>query len=91
MSFWVPRASKMDTTSDLADIAKTNENCLFLFFVLEGWRRANAVTGSLEELLAELLGGWMADGWLADGLVAAGWFAGRPQGHQDPEDMVRRW
>ena len=38
--------------------------------------------GSLEELLAELLAGWMATGWLADGLVAAGWLAGRPQGPQ---------
>ncbi len=37
MSFWVPRASKMDTTSDLADIAKTYENLRF-FVVLEGWR-----------------------------------------------------
>ena len=30
-------------------------------------------------------------GWLAGGLVAAGWFAGRRQGPQDPEDMVRGW
>ena len=33
--------------------------------------------GSLEELLAELLAGWMAAGWLADGLGAAGWEACR--------------
>ena len=39
--------------------------------------------GSLEELLAELLTGWMAAGWLADGLVAAGCLAGMPQGHQE--------
>ena len=33
----VPRTSKMDTTNDLADIAKTDENNWFLL-VLEGWR-----------------------------------------------------
>ena len=56
-----------------------------MFFV--GFGGLEADFGSLE-YLAELLGGWMADGWLADGLVAAGWFAGRPQGPQDPEHMV---
>ena len=45
--------------------------------------------GSLDELLAELLAGWMAAGWLADGLVAADWLAGSPQGPQDPVLMVR--
>ena len=39
--------------------------------------------------MAELLAGWMAAGWLAEGLLAAGWFAGRPQGPQDPEHQVR--
>ena len=29
VSFWVPWASKIDTTSDVADIAKTCENLLF--------------------------------------------------------------
>ena len=56
---------------------------------MEGWRLANAVTGSLEDLLAELLAGWMTDGWLAERLVAAGWLAGRPRGPQDPALMVR--
>ena len=51
MSFWLPRASKMHSTSDRADIAKTYEHCWFLL---------DAHFGSLEELLAELLAGWMA-------------------------------
>ena len=46
----------MDTASDLADIAKTNGHFCF-FMVLEG---LEADFGSLEELLAELLAGWMA-------------------------------
>jgi hypothetical protein len=44
--------------------------------------------GSLKNLLAELLTGWMAAGWLAEGLLAAGWVAGRPMGTQDPVLMV---
>ena len=62
----------MDTTSDLADIVKPYA----VVFVCFG--RLEVDFGSLEELLAELLAGWMAAGWLADGLVAAGWLAGRP-------------
>ena len=76
MSFWVPWASKFDTTSDLADIAKTYEN----LWLLHGFGGLEADIGSLEELLAELLAGWMAAGWLAGGLAAAGWEACRPQG-----------
>ncbi len=76
MSFWVPRASKMDAMSDLADITKTfGKNMVF-----DGLGGLEAEFGSLEELLAGLLAGWMETGWLADGLVAAGWLAGRPQG-----------
>ena len=56
MSFWVPRASKMYTTSDLVDIAKFFEH--LCFFV--GFGGLEADFGSLEKLLAELLAGWMA-------------------------------
>ena len=59
-------------------------------FVFAGFGRLEADFGSLEKLLAELLAGWMA-AVLADGLVAAGWLAGRPQGPQDPDHVVRWW
>ena len=82
MSFWVPRAPKIQTPSHQADIAKTYENLWFLL-ILEGWRLDNAHFGSLGELLAWVLAAWMAAGWLAGGLGAAGWLAGRPQGPQE--------
>ena len=59
--------------------------------VFIGFAKLGAEFGSLDELLAELLAVSMAAGCLADGLIAAGWFAGRPQGPQDPEHQVRRW
>ena len=77
MSFWVPQASKMDTMSDLADIAKTYDNLWYLM-VLEGWRLT----------LEAWRSSWLSS-WLADGLVAAGWLAGRPRGPQDPVLVVR--
>ncbi len=83
MSFWVPRAAKIQTPSHQADIAKTYENLCFLL-ILEGWRLDNGHFGSLEGLWAWLLAGWMAAGWLAGGLAAAGWLAVMPQGPQDP-------
>ena len=55
--------------------------------VFDGFGGLEADIGSLEELLAELLAGWMAAGWLAGGLAAAGWEACRPQGPQDSEKM----
>ena len=83
MSFWVPRAAKIQTPSHQADIAKTDENQWFSL-ILEGWRLDNAHFGSLGELLARRLAAWMAAGWLVDGLPGAGWLTGRPQGPQDP-------
>ena len=77
----MPQAAKIQTPSHQADIAKTYENLLFLL-ILEGWRLDNAHFGSLGELLAGFLAGWMAAGWLVGGLGAASWLAGRPQAPQ---------
>ena len=68
MLFWVPRAAKIDTTSDLADIAKTYENLLFLM-VWEGWRLTlEAWRGSW---LWCWLAGWRLAGWLIVWLLLA--------------------
>jgi len=75
----VPWASKIDTTSDLADIAKTYENLWFLM-VLEGWRLTLEAWRS--SWLSCWLAGWQLAGWLAGWLL----LAGRLAGHRDPQD-----
>ena len=67
VSFWLPRASKMHATSEQADIGNTYENLRFLL-IFEGWRLANAVSGSLWKL-----GGALG---LAVGFLDGSWLAG---------------
>ena len=54
--------------------------------VFDGFGGFEAHFGSLEELLAELLTGWMAAGWLTGWLLLAGWLAG----HRDPRIQSTR-
>ena len=75
----MPWASKIDTTSDLADIAKTYEHLWFLM-VLEGWRLTLEAWRS--SWLSCWLAGWQLAGWLAGWLL----LAGRLAGHRDPQD-----
>ena len=90
VSLWKPWASKMDATSDKADIAKTIENHMFLMFleswrvILEAWRSSG---------FCFWYTGWHLAGWLEGRLVVAGagWeaggLAGRLAGHGDPHEL----
>ena len=64
----------MDAAGHQADSLKTYENNVFSLF-FEGWRLVSAHFGSLGELLAWLLAGWMA---------GCCWLAGWLGGHRDP-------
>ena len=74
MSFWVPRASKMGTWRDLADIAKTLKNLIFSL-IFEGWRLSRTGSGSFWRLTGALgsAAGWLDGIWgrrVAGGLEA---------------------